>query len=174
MRKKNADIDPLKSRFEGIYQQYFQRIYRFIYRLTADPEETKDITQDAFIKLYHYMQKRKEPENPGAWLFRVACNTCYTLLKTKERRRKIMENQPADPSGNDVEDQLIREEEINMVRNAFNQLPVQDRLILELYQSELPYREIARIIKVKPSTIGKKLFRARHKLAQQIKYGEKI
>ena len=173
MKNENADIAPLEGRFEGIYRQYSQRIYRFIYRLTGDPEETKDITQDAFVKLYHYMQKRKEPDDPRAWLFRVACNTCYTLLKTKERRRKIIENQPNEPSGNGVEDRFIREQEMNMVRKAFNQLPVQDRLILELYQSELPYREIARIIKVKPSTIGKKLFRARHKLAQKITGEEK-
>jgi RNA polymerase sigma-70 factor (ECF subfamily) len=172
MRNKDHDF---KLRFAEIYKQHFPSIYRFIYRLTGEAEEAKDITQDAFVKLCHYMQKKEAPMDPRAWLFKVSANTCYTFLKRKERHRKIIENEAGNPSQQqqNVEDHLMKVEEITMLRNALNQLSVQDRIILELYQGSLSYQEIASIVKVKASTVGKKLFRARHKLAQEIKKSTK-
>jgi RNA polymerase sigma-70 factor (ECF subfamily) len=168
MRNVNSDFE---RRFAEIYKRHFPPIYRFIFRLSGDPEEAEDVTQDSFVKLYRYMQKKEEPINPGAWLFKVSANTCYTLLKRKERHRKMIENEAGNPSQQQqsVEDHLVKTEEIAMLRQALNRLPVRERIILELHQGGLSYREIAGIIKVKTSTIGKKLFRARHKLAQEIK-----
>ena len=80
MRNKNHDF---KLRFAEIYKQYFPPIYRFIYRLIGDTEEAKDITHDAFVKLYRYIQKKEAPMDPRAWLFKVSANTCYTFLKRK-------------------------------------------------------------------------------------------
>ncbi len=164
------------ARFDTLYREYFQQIYTFVYRLTGDPGETEDITQDSFVKLYHCLQKGTELKDPKAWIFRVACNTGYTRLKTKERHRKLTEEHgettlplQGNPAHHGIDVQLMEKEDMNRVRAAFVKLPVQDRLILELYQSGLSYLEIARVVKVKQSTVGKKLFRARNKLARQIK-----
>ena len=164
--------------FETHYQEYFPLLYRFLYRLTGDMEEAKDIAQESFVKLHNFLQRGFIPDQPKAWIFKVATNTCYSLFKRKARFRSIVDNNwlpnhysaVAYPS---VEDQLIQLEMKKMIRKAIEQLSVMDRLILELHHVGLSYKEISMIVKVKTSSIGKKLFRIRKQIVEILKDQEK-
>ncbi len=161
------------NRFDGYYREYYPLVYRFLYRMLTDSEEARDMTQDTFIKLYRCMEKEPPLSEPRAWLLKVAVNTCYSMLRRKETHRKIVDDERTtlhfphrERAGNGVEEQLVKSEQTQRVRRALSQLSIKDRMILELFQAELPYRDIARIMKVRESTVGKKLYRARTRLTK--------
>lgn len=160
--------------FDELYNGYSADIYKFTYSLTGNPEEANDITQETFIKLYSQLTSAQNPDNPKAWIYRVAANTCYNHLKRKKKFRQIIEENPAvvpTQSPATMENDLIEAQEIMILRNALNQLPVRDRIILSLYKEGFSPTDLAQLIKVKKNSIGKILARSIEKLAKKINQG---
>lgn len=174
-----ADTNNIRSTVEQLYKSYSPEIYKFVYRLTGDSDETRDIIQETFIKLYHSLHQDMEIRDTKSWLYRVAVNTCYSQLRRRAKLQQIVTRELADgetPGVNgrtpDIEEEYIKQEERQMIRRAFNRLPVRDRIALELYRGELTYQEMAEVLNTRPSSVGKILFRARHRLAGIIRQGE--
>ena len=57
--------------FVELYDAHFARVYRYMDRLSGDPDLAADIAQETFIKLY---ERGSIPDTPGAWLVTVAMN----------------------------------------------------------------------------------------------------
>lgn len=174
-----ANTDDIRSTVEKLYRSYSREIFKFVYRLTGDSDETRDIIQETFIKLYHSLDREMEIRDAKSWLYRVAVNTCYTQLRRQTRLQQIVNRELTDgesPGVNgrtpDIEEEYIKQEERQVIRRAFDRLPVRDRIALELYRGELTYQEMAEVLNTRPSSIGKILFRARHRLAGIIRQGE--
>lgn len=168
MKKKNT-LD-----FDDLYKLYFHHIYRFAYSLLGHPEEAGDITQETFVKLYRQIESGEEIKTPKAWIYRVASNSCYNHLKRKKRFRDILENEHLKPgtSPGNIEDDLAKKQEIQLLRKTIRKLPVRDQIILTLYKNGFSTSEIAETIKVKKNSVGKILARSVEKLSKKIKEGD--
>ncbi len=160
--------------FDELYKLYFHHIYRFAYSLMGHPEEANDITQETFIKLYRQIEAGEEIRTPKAWIYRVASNSCYNHLKRKKRFRGILEKEhlPNDVSPENVEEDLVKKQEIQLLRKTIRKLPARDQVILTLYKNGFSTTEIAETIKVKKNSVGKILARSVEKLSKKIKEGD--
>lgn len=182
---KIMDFSKLRTRkkeearlsFERCYEEYHAPIYKFIYGLLGNSEEAEEITQETFTKLYRCLARSAALENPRAWLYRVAANTCCTLLKRRAKYRQIMEENihpQLDETGSDTTaEEAIKKEEIAIMRSTIETLPPRDRVVLMLYQSGFSYARMAKIVGVKKSHIGVIISRAIDKLHRSIKRGGK-
>lgn len=162
--------------FEDAYENYHKCIYTYIYSMVGTRDETDDMVQETFIKLYNHLSSHSPLENTKTWLYRVASNTCINYLKRKKIFQKILIlNNPEErhKHRNPQEEEVIKEQERMLVRNALEKLPARDRAILMLYRDKLSYSDIAAVLNIKASSIGKILSRAREKLAGEIRKGEK-
>jgi len=164
--------DKNESPFETLYNIYFADIYKFSYGITGDREEAKDITQDTFMKLYNQLKLPVPLLNPRAWLYRVAANNCYTMLKRKTRYREILEEKPAPIQEPRMEKEFMRKQEGDMVRDLIRRLPNRDQVVLMLYQAGFSYAQMAKIAKVKKSSVGVIISRAIDKLTGSLKQVE--
>lgn len=170
--KKEIRINNLAA-FDDLYKEYFDALYRFNYTLVGNAEEAFDSTQETFIKLYRQLDSGEEIRDPKAWIYRVAANTCYNHLKRKKLFQHIRkENLQSDITPGDIEENLMKKQEIKMLRKAINQLPVRDRVILTLYKNGFSTLEIAGVIRVKKNSVGKILARSVEKLSKLIKQGD--
>jgi RNA polymerase sigma-70 factor (ECF subfamily) len=170
--KKEIRINNLAA-FDDLYKQYFNALYRFNYTLVGNAEEALDSTQETFIKLYRHLDTGKEIRDPKAWIYRVAANTCYNHLKRKKLFRHIIkENLQPDITPGDMEENLMKKQEIKLLRKAIDQLPARDRMILTLYKNGFSTLEIAGVIRVKKNSVGKILARSVEKLSKLIKQGD--
>ena len=160
--------------FDSLYREYFNHIYRFSHSLMGNPEEADDITQETFIKLYRQLESGEETRNPKAWIYRVAANSCYNHLKRKKLSRIILakENFPPDIAPGNIEEDMMKQQEIYLLRSAIRKLPARDQVILTLYKNGFSTTEIAETIKVKKNSIGKILARSVEKLSKVIKKGD--
>lgn len=177
MRAFRIQQDEEAMTFERAYNSFYKSIYKFTYSLMGSAEEAEDMTQETFLKLHNVMSEQDELENTKYWLYRVAANACYNQLKRQKLFHKLITlNFTGDahhaPRQNPIEDEYIRGQEQAMVRKALDQLPPKDRVILMLYQDKFSYAQMAEMLNIKATSIGKILSRAREKLVQQIRQGE--
>ncbi len=163
--------------FESAYDAYYKCIYKFLFSMVGQPDEAEDMSQDTFIKLYNYLAQHPPLGNTKVWLYRVASNTCINHLKRQKRFQYLLSsgrlNSPM-PRQNPIEDDLIKEQERNIIRKALDKLPAREQTLLMLYRDKFSYSDMADILKIKETSVGKILSRAREKLAREIRKCKKL
>lgn len=133
----------------------------------------EDVVQEAFIKAVMTWRAGKIPDNPSAWLHRVARNKAIDRLRnSKSRLERNIKYQSWQPIKEKIETYLDTEIEDSQLRMIFTccylELNESDKLTLTLKLiSGFGNREIAKALMTKEETIKKRLHRARKKLQEQ-------
>jgi RNA polymerase sigma-70 factor (ECF subfamily) len=65
----------------SVYGDYHAAIYNLCARILGDREEAKDVTQDVFVKAFSKPPEMTEDVRLRPWLFRVATNACFNLIR---------------------------------------------------------------------------------------------
>jgi RNA polymerase sigma-70 factor, ECF subfamily len=156
-----------------LYRDYAPAIFRFCRRALPTREDAEDATMEIFMKLRDKLGQYDETRSFSAWLYKVAANHCWDLL----RRRKIrqdketddLENVPlAHPDPSQL-DRLIEQRSSEEVRRALARLGARARMALVMrYYSDMSYDEIADALGVRRAFVGVVLLRARHELRQAL------
>lgn len=157
----------------GLYRQYAPPIFRFCRRALPTREDAEDATMEIFMKLREKLGQYDESRPFTAWLYRVAANHCWDIL----RRRKIRQDKETEdveemplehPDPNQL-DKLIEQRTSEEVREALHKLGPRARMALVLrYYSDMSYDEIADELGVRRAFVGVVLLRARHELRQAL------
>jgi RNA polymerase sigma-70 factor (ECF subfamily) len=156
-----------------LYRDFAPAIFRFCRRALPTREDAEDATMDIFIKLQKNLTQYDETRSFSAWLYRVAANHCWDIL----RRRKIRQDKETEdvddvplehPDPNQL-DKLIEQKTSEEVRYALQKLGARARMALVLrYYSDMSYDEIADALGVRRAFVGVVLLRARHELRQAL------
>ncbi len=121
--------------FEELVMKYQRKIYAFVYRITGDAEESKDLTQRTFINALGAVRDFKGSSLFKTWLYQIAMNACRNHL-TRERRNdiEIEDSLVRDEAG--VLVSMVEKEKRKMVKKALEGLPERQRLsiILRVYE----------------------------------------
>ena len=152
-----------------LYQQYASAIFRFCRRALPTREDAEDATMEVFMKVREKLGQYDSTRPFTAWLYRVAANHCWDLL----RRRKIrqdketeeVEDLPLEHPDASQLDRLIQQRTSEEVRKALDKLGPRARMALVMrYYSDMSYDEIADELGVRRAFVGVVLLRARHDL----------
>jgi RNA polymerase sigma-70 factor (ECF subfamily) len=148
--------------FVELFNAHFQRLHRYLDRLSGDPELSADIAQETFMKLY---ERGVLPDTPGAWLVTVATNLLRNVQTTRARRTHLLKivpdaqmfaDRPVSPAyAADPRDVPRR------VRAALDRMPERDRQMLLLRAEGYNYKEIAEALDLRESSVGTLLARAK-------------
>ena len=149
-----------------VYRSTYQELVRYLHRRVWDVDRAQDLAQEAFVRAMDH-----EPDNPRAWLFRVATNLAADESRTVLRRRKHLtllkgDAEAEERSAPGVDEALEHEERSAMVRRALESLADRDREVLQLWDAGLNYGEIAAETGLSQGSIGTTLARARQRLAE--------
>lgn len=162
-----------EARFDRLFREYRQPIAKYLFRLVDDPEQVEELAQEVFLKAYRSLDALPEGANERAWLYRIATNTAYDVL----RRRRLVQWLPlgkrrresADPQR--LEDRIA---ERDAVRSALARLAPLYRVPLLLYAVEgLSVKEIADVLQVTPNTVKVRIFRARQMFQEAYEEGSR-
>jgi len=156
-----------------LYRNHAPAIFRFCRRALPTREDAEDATMEIFMKLREKLSQYDETRSFSAWLYRVAANHCWDIL----RRRKIRQDKETEdvetmplehPDPNQL-DKLIEQRTSEEVREALHKLGPRARMALVLrYYSDMSYDEIADELGVRRAFVGVVLLRARHELRQAL------
>ena len=156
-----------------LYREYAPAVYRFCRRAMPTKEDAEDATMEIFMKLRGKLSQYDPSRSFAAWLYNVAANHCWDLLRRRKARHdKDMEDVDGlpleTPEPNQLE-KLIEERSGNEVRKALNTLGARARMALVMrYYSDMSYDEIADALGVRRPFVGVVLLRARHELRQAL------
>jgi RNA polymerase sigma-70 factor (ECF subfamily) len=150
------------DRFVELFNAHFRRLYRYLDRLSGEPELAADLAQEAFVRLY---RRGSLPDSPEAWLITVAMNLFRNEKSTRNRRRRLLtvtrgeaahsDPAPAPDSAGVADDSRRR------VRRAIDALPERERRMLLLQAEGFSYKDIATTLELNEASVGTLLARAR-------------
>jgi len=150
------------ERFVELFDAYFQRVYRYMNRVSGDPDLAADVAQETFVKLY---QRGSAPDTPAAWLISVAMNLFRNAASTRSRRLRLLTPSRGESVLADAppppDQALEAEDSRKRVRLALDRMAERERSLLLLQAEGYSYREIAVALDLNEASIGVLLARAR-------------
>ena len=149
-----------------VYRNSYQELVRYLHRRVWDLERAEDLAQESFVRALDH-----EPENPRAWVFRIATNLANDEVRKVVRRRRHLtllkgEAEASDPAPAEAEAALEHQERAERVRRALEALVERDREVLQLWDAGLDYAAIAEQTGLARKSVGTTLARARQRLAE--------
>lgn len=162
--------------YSQLIDRYERKILAFIFNMLKSARMemmAEDLCQETFYKAFRSLQTFREVEASfSTWLYTIARNTVLSELR-KQKNVKISLEQsgyvPQASAESMPEQTMLRNEKVQMVRKAINNLPEKQRsaLILREYD-QLDYQEIANILGQTVSSVKSLLFRARASVKTQL------
>lgn len=146
-----------------LFERYHVKLYNFFLRNTADEELSQDLTQNVFLRMLKYRSSYKIGSPFKAWFYQIARN-----VQIDHFRKKRVETSPLDKVNAErniklkTEDHdLEKQERLQMLHAALQQLPEDKREILVLSQlEEMEYKQIALILNMTENAARVKVHRA--------------
>ncbi len=151
--------------YNVLVSRWEKRIFNYLLRLVRQREDALDLSQDVFLKAYQNLKKLDDPAKFPAWLFRIAHNEAYSLLRKNRPEGELkVEPRMAESSGG-----LFPMEMTLAVRSALNRLSDDQReaVLLKVYQG-FKFEEMAEILSCPVSTVKSRLYTAFDLLKQTL------
>jgi len=159
-----------------LYKQFAGPLFRFCRRVLPTREDAEDAAMDVFVKLRSKLGQY-DPERPfTAWLYKVAANHCWDLLRRRKVRQDLetedAETVPLEHPDPGQLENIISQQAGSGVRKALESLSDRARMALVLrYYAEMSYDEIAEALGLRRAFVGVVLLRARHELRAALAQG---
>jgi RNA polymerase sigma-70 factor (ECF subfamily) len=135
--------------FNLIIKKYQKKLYSIIRRMIISHDDTDDVLQNTFIKMWHHLDSFKEDSQLYTWLYRIATNESLTFLKKKRTKFFIpMVDVEYKLSQSLESDQYFKGDEIQLrLQKAILKLPEKQRLVFNMkYFEEMKYEEMSEIL----------------------------
>lgn len=166
-----------ESAFESLVSKYQRELFHLVSWNVGSAAEAEDIVQDILCKVYFSLSKFDNDRPFFPWLRRVAINQCYDELRKVRRRKilkftelndqdtRILERLMAVPQA-DAAPSLSNGEELRLLmQRILDGLPEKQRMAIVLRDfRQVPYEEMADILRCSKQAVRLKVFRARARL----------
>lgn len=169
-----------KSAFDLLVRKYQHKVVKLISRYIKDPEESLDVSQEAFIKAYRALPNFRGDSAFYTWMYRIAINTAKNYLVAQGRRLPNVDIEVQDAEQFEGEstlkdyatpERLLQRDEIEQtVFSAIEKLPEDLKTAITLREIEgLSYEEIAEAMSCPVGTVRSRIFRAREAIDKSLK-----
>jgi RNA polymerase sigma-70 factor (ECF subfamily) len=153
-----------RQAFAALVEQYWDRLYRWLYHLAHDRHTAEDLTQETFLKAFAHLDSFRAGSNFQAWLFKIGHNNLVNQQRAKGRTRQPFPEYLPDPDEGPVEQALTREA-LQLLARAVGRLPNEFRSAFLLRAEEgMSFRQIANVLGITEETARWRVFKARQKL----------
>lgn len=167
-----AQNDWTPPTWEQVVQDHSARVYRLAYRLTGNPHDAEDLTQDVFVRVFRSLDSYR-PGTFEGWLHRITTNLFLDRMRRKQRIRfDALSDEAAGrlPSrGPGPEAHYDATHFDDDVQRALDTLAPDFRAAVVLCDVEgLSYDEIADVLGIKLGTVRSRIHRGRAHLRDQL------
>lgn len=162
--------------FETLVQAHQKRVYNIALRMTKDPDDAQELSQDALVRAFVAIKKFRGESSFSTWLYRITMNVCTDFLRKRNKAVVVSLEQGAAgnenynpvqlPEKSPGPDELAEKKQLKeMVKQAMDLLSVEHRQVLILRDlMDLTYKDIANTLNVNEGTIKSRINRARDAL----------
>jgi len=155
-----------RDAYRVLVRRYGDTLYGHALRMAGSPDEANDLVQRAFVQGFKKLRSCREPEQVGAWLFRILANLCKDHVRST-RRSDVSVTQLAEvlAGESDPEADAAAAEIRGRVWDALNALTPEQREAFVLKHVEgRSYEEIAAVTDLSVASLKMRVHRAREAL----------
>ena len=154
--------------FRSIVDNYKKYVFAIIFNITKDPQETENVAQEVFLQVYRSLTTY-DNGSFKSWIGKIALNKAIDW-KRKNCREGINNNivyiedirEPFSSEEDSIEDKIIKDEEINKIKELCDKLPpIYGDVIDKYFIKSMNYKQIADEEGVSVRTIETRLYRAK-------------
>ena len=159
--------------FNTLVWRWEKSVYNFILRYIGDREESQDICQKTFIRVYRKLNRLRDTEKFSTWLYQIAINICRDEIKSRSRRKTfsldhLQENNNGvqsdllnltTDSKSEPEEQVHQRDVSALIGRALQTLPEEQKvvIIMKAYQG-LKFTDIADILETSVNTAKSRMY----------------
>jgi RNA polymerase sigma-70 factor (ECF subfamily) len=175
-RVRNGD----QRAFKLLVERYQRKVYAVALGMLKDKEEAMDVSQEAFVKVYKYLDHFKGDASFYTWLYRITSNICIDIIRKRAGSGgepvEFDETMHMDVSeanigalgsrlGTNPQKSALRRELAEKIQEALAAVPEKHRAILLLREMEgMSYEDLSRTLDIPKGTVMSRLFHARAKV----------
>lgn len=167
--------------FKELVDRFKVNIYRLAFDMIGNRHDAEDVAQEVFLKAYRSLALFRGDAKFGTWIYRITVNACYdhkskrsfTAMKPKEELEEDENMKPLYHAEREHDPQVKAESSLMQmhIEQALEKLSPRERSIFVLrHYSDLPLKEIARILRISEGTVKSMLFRALQRLQRELSF----
>jgi RNA polymerase sigma-70 factor (ECF subfamily) len=153
--------------FRMILAKYQEKLYWHIRRMVLVHEDTDDVLQNTFIKIWKGLPGFRETSGLFTWMYRIATNEAITFLKARQRERAMIADDPDDTiKGRLKSDPYFDGDEVFKKLNlAVEGLPPKQKKVFQMkYFDEMTYEDMANVLGTSVGALKASYFHAVRKI----------
>jgi RNA polymerase sigma-70 factor (ECF subfamily) len=167
-----ADVAPwVPPSWDEVVRLHSARVYRLAYRLSGNPQDAEDLTQETFVRVFRSLANY-QPGTFEGWLHRITTNLFLDLVRRRQRIRfdALPEDTERMPGSAPSPEQVYADSYLDpQVQAALDALPPDFRVAVVLCDIEgLTYEEIAATLGIKLGTVRSRIHRGRVQLREAL------
>lgn len=154
------------SAFEAFYKNYYPRLFRFILRMTRQPDNVEELIQETLLVVWEKPDGFNHESKISTWVFGIAYNKALkSIAKNARRSNDVDIDELADSIGDKNANPAKSREDQDWLGAALAILPADQRAVIELtFYHGLSYQDVAKILDCPENTVKTRMFNARKKL----------
>lgn len=161
--------------FSPLVEKHKRMAYTFALKLMKNPEDAEEIAHDAFVKAYQSLKEFRQESKFTTWLYKIIFNQAVSRLRKKKLELTSLEDAKYGNfeyvESDNLFSILTEKEQGILVRQAVDKLPDDERIVITLfYLNDCAVKEITEITGFTEANVKIKLFRARKRLWEMLKY----
>jgi RNA polymerase sigma-70 factor, ECF subfamily len=160
-----------REAYRTLVRRYQDALYRYAFGMTGQQDVAADLTQAALVKAYTQIDRCRDPERFGAWVYRIVVNACKDHLKSRRRRDVSLDGEQsvAVISSEDPIADLERSELRRLLDGALARLtePLRQAFVMKHVEGR-SYEEIAELMDVSVPALKMRVMRAREAMKEAL------
>lgn len=154
LKAQRGDVDA----YNLLVSRWEKRIFNYLLRLVRNREDAMDLCQDVLLKVYQNLRKLEDPARFAPWMYRIAHNEAYSMLRRKKPEDDLETAQFDMPS---MGGRMLPVETALAVDAALRRLSEEQReaVVLKVYQG-FKFEEMSEILGCPMSTVKSRLYTA--------------
>lgn len=160
--------------FAQLVLEFQIMVFRLAFRLLCDEDETRDMVQETFVKVWMSIDRYDGSCRFSTWIYKIACNTCYDRLRALQRAPSTYSSEVVSLEHNmsseeNIEEILVNKELKDLILRFTCQLSPKQKLVFTLRDIEgLEVSEVVAITGMSAEKVKHNLYQARKQIRNKI------
>jgi RNA polymerase sigma factor (sigma-70 family) len=166
------NVQTREKAFRELIFLYKERLYWHVRKIVISHDDTDDVLQNTFIKIYKNIGKFKQESKLFSWMYRIATNEAITFINKRNKERKIDISEVQEQIVSTLESDIYfsGEEIQEILQKAIASLPQKQQLVFNMkYFDNIKYTQISEILGTSVGALKASYFHAVKKIESYIK-----
>jgi RNA polymerase sigma factor (sigma-70 family) len=171
------NVQTREKAFRELISLYKERLYWHVRKIVISHDDTDDVLQNTFIKIYKNIGKFKQESKLFSWMYRIATNEAITFINKRNKERKVDISEVQEHLVSTLENDIYfsGEEIQEILQKAIASLPQKQQLVFNMkYFDNIKYTQISEILGTSVGALKASYFHAVKKIESYIKKQNKL